>query len=142
MQIWSFFVMFSPAPEVVSKWQIPASSLQLFLLLPLALGREIAPLALTHHRLLPPEGQAPFQLFFTTALQHLSLLLMAFPLEPHPSACPSSLPAHPMPLHDLSSQTRWSFRGWIPPTLHCKHVNTDSSLDCAQLALAKGLLSI
>lgn len=51
--------MFFPVLEAMSKQQISASLLQLFLLLPAALGRVIAPLArLLYHR--PPlKGQAP-----------------------------------------------------------------------------------
>lgn len=52
-------VMFFPVLEAVSKWQISASSLQLFLPLPPALGREVDPLAQPQHHLTAPKAQAP-----------------------------------------------------------------------------------
>lgn len=82
--------MFFPVPEAVSKQQISASSLQLFLLLPPTLGRQIVPLAWMQHHLLPPKGQAPFQLYFTIALEYPSLLLGGFSPGSHQSR--SSLP--------------------------------------------------
>lgn len=76
--------MFFPVLEAVSKWEISASSLQLFLLLPPALGREIAPFAQPQYHLPPPKGQAPSLLFvLIIALKHLSVLLMDFSLKPH-----------------------------------------------------------
>lgn len=81
--------MFFPVLKAVSKWQISASSLQLFLLLPPALGREIAPSAQPQYHLPPPKAQAPSLLFFLIiVLEHLSVLLMDFSLEPHPPSTP------------------------------------------------------
>lgn len=93
-----FSVMFFPVLEAVSKRRISASSLQSFLLLPPALGREIAPSARPQYHLPPPKGQAlSLLLSFLIVVFGASFCLPqgVLPLKPHPlSASPgrSSLP--------------------------------------------------